>query len=82
MPLRENWAVAATYTHLGVTLAATVLLGFFGGYWLDGKIGSKPIMTLIGAMCGATGGFIYLVRTLTRMQTEKETDDNGKQSSN
>ncbi len=81
MPLRDNWMVVTTYTHLGFTLAASVLLGFFGGYWLDGKLGSKPILALIGAMSGAAGGFIYLIRSLIRMQKENEADDDGTKTS-
>lgn len=60
------------YSHLGMTLAVSVLVGFFVGFWLDGKIGTKPLLAIIGAFIGMTGGFIYLVRTLNRLQKESE----------
>ena len=72
MPLRDNWSGAAQYTHLGITLAAAVLLGFFGGYWLDGKIGTVPLFTLIGAFLGATSGFVNLIVTLNQIQKDSE----------
>lgn len=72
MPLRNHITGIATYTHLGLTFAVVVLLGFFGGYWLDGKVGTTPLFAIIGAFAGAAGGFINLIRTLNRLQRERE----------
>ncbi|MDP8239850.1 MAG: AtpZ/AtpI family protein [Candidatus Hatepunaea meridiana] len=75
MPQDRIWNVAAGYTHLGMTLAVSILAGFFLGYWLDGKIGTMPLLTLAGAFTGATGGFIYLVQTLNKLQKKSEEED-------
>ena len=72
MPPREFWVGATAYTHLGITFAIVVLGGFFGGYWLDGKIGTRPLLAIVGAFIGATGGFITLIRTLNRLRKEQE----------
>ena len=72
MPLRDFWTGAATYSHLGVTLAAAVLGGFFLGYWLDGRLSTTPLLAILGAFIGATGGFINLVRTLNRAQRDRD----------
>ena len=72
MPLKGFWAGAAAYSHLGLTLALLVLAGFFGGYWLDGKIGTRPLLAILGAFLGATAGFINLVRVLNQLQKEDE----------
>ncbi len=53
------------YTHLGMTLALSTLLFFYGGYRLDRWIGTLPIFALIGTFLGAFGGFLYLYRVLT-----------------
>lgn len=53
------------YTHLGMTLALSTLLFFYGGYRLDRWIGTLPIFALIGTFLGAFGGFLYLYRALT-----------------
>jgi F0F1-type ATP synthase assembly protein I len=72
LPLRDYWGGAATYTHLGFTLAAATLGMFFLGYWVDGKIGTRPMLAIVGAFLGATGGFINLIRTLNRMQSDRD----------
>jgi F0F1-type ATP synthase assembly protein I len=70
--VRQSWAAASTYTHLGFTMAASVLLFFFGGYWLDNKIGTTPLLAITGAFIGAAGGFINLVRTLNKLRRNNE----------
>jgi len=57
---------ATQFAHLGATLAISVLLGFFGGYWVDTKLGTSPLFVLLGSFSGATGGFIYLIRQVTQ----------------
>ena len=78
MPSDNSWRNVTAYTHLGLTLAASVLICFFLGYWLDGRLGTRPLLAIIGAFVGATGGFINLVRTLNNLQkrSEREEDEN------
>jgi F0F1-type ATP synthase assembly protein I len=45
---------------------AAVLLVFTGlGYWLDSRLHTLPLMTLLGAAAGGVGGFLHLYRSLT-----------------
>jgi F0F1-type ATP synthase assembly protein I len=45
---------------------AAVLLVFTGaGYWLDGRLHTLPLFTLVGAAVGGVGGFLHLYRTVT-----------------
>ncbi len=78
MPSDNSWRNVTAYTHLGLTLAASVLIFFFIGYWLDGKLGTEPLLAIIGAFVGAAGGFINLIRTLNNIQkrSESEEDEN------
>ncbi|OGS13065.1 MAG: hypothetical protein A2234_09710 [Elusimicrobia bacterium RIFOXYA2_FULL_58_8] len=55
-----QYADSWKYAQIGLELAAGVLLGFWGGYWLDKKLGTLPWLTLAGAASGLTAGF-YLV---------------------
>lgn len=43
---------AAPYLSIGATLAVTVALGTAAGYWADGRLGTRPWLTLVGATCG------------------------------
>ncbi len=47
---------------LGLQLAISVVAFFFIGYWLDGKFGTSPWLTIGGAFLGATGGLIKFLR--------------------
>ena len=68
----KNLKGAAAFTHLGFTLAGSILGLFFLGYWIDGLIGTRPWLAITGAFLGATGGFINLIRSLNVMQEENE----------
>lgn len=59
---------AAPYLHIGWTLAASVLLGTFGGWWLDKKLGTEPLLLIIGAVAGMAAGFIELIRTVSKIK--------------
>ena len=74
---QNAWSSAGRYTHLGLTLALVVLGGFFGGYWIDQKIGTVPLFAIIGTFVGATAGIISLVRALNRMRIEMEKNKSG-----
>ncbi|MBC8344190.1 MAG: AtpZ/AtpI family protein [Bacteroidetes bacterium] len=75
MSLGESWSNAANYSHLGITLAIMILLGFFGGNWLDKKLGWEPVFTISGAFLGATGGFLNLIKTLNEMRKKDENSE-------
>ncbi|MEK6544882.1 MAG: AtpZ/AtpI family protein [Elusimicrobiota bacterium] len=62
---RGAWA----HVFSGTQLAASVLLGVFGGLWLDGKLGTKPWLTLICSMLGIGGGLYQFIREF--LQDEK-----------
>ncbi len=48
---------------LGFELAAPVIVGALGGYYLDRKLNSQPWFILLGTI----GGFFYGLRTLFRV---------------
>lgn len=61
------------YSGLGLAWALSVLLFLLIGYWLDGKLGTLPWLTMTGAFIGAAGGFLSLYRGLTATRTGSET---------
>jgi ATP synthase protein I len=40
----------------GMTMAASVLIGYFLGSWLDERFGTKPWLTLVMFLLGAAAG--------------------------
>jgi len=45
------------YSSLGLSVSISIFLGLFAGVWLDGKFGTKPILTFIGLGLGIVAGF-------------------------
>jgi len=60
---KENWW---NYAQIGLELAGAVLLGFFGGFWLDKKLDTLPWLTLAGAVIGLAAGFYRVAKELFR----------------
>jgi F0F1-type ATP synthase assembly protein I len=53
------------FTGFGLGWALSVLFFLLIGYWLDGRLGTLPWLTMLGAFVGAAGGFVSLYRGLT-----------------
>jgi ATP synthase protein I len=51
---------------VGIELALSVVIGMFGGRWLDGKLGSSPWLMLVGIVIGFAAGLRSLIRTMDR----------------
>jgi hypothetical protein len=52
----------------------SIVFGFLGGQWLDGKFGTKPYLTLLGFFFGVVAGFRAVYRAAKRMQRDTEKD--------
>ena len=55
----------APYLGLGSSLAALVLVGLGAGYWLDGKLGTRPWLLLVGGCLGIAMALLELYRTVS-----------------
>jgi ATP synthase protein I len=49
---------------VGLTLVISTVLGLAGGYYLDGWLGTKPWLTLVGLLLGIAAGFVNLFRAV------------------
>lgn len=58
---------AAPYMDLGFRFAAAAAIGGWAGHWLDGKLGTHPLLLIFGIMLGGAAGFINLYRTVMRL---------------
>ena len=69
------WAGQGQYLGYGMTAAFSTLLFFLVGLWLDGKLGTTPLLTFGGALFGAAAGFYNLyVHLVVEPEHSKEED--------
>ncbi|MHB1125883.1 MAG: AtpZ/AtpI family protein [Bacillota bacterium] len=52
----------------GVTMAASILLGLFGGKWLDEKLGTSPWLLVAGLLMGVGIAFKSLFDELKALE--------------
>lgn len=64
------------YLGTGVQLAATVVIMFFLGRWIDGKAGTDPLFTLVFAIIGIAAGLYNFIKTVLFLS--KTEDENKK----
>lgn len=46
------------FVGLGFEIVVPILVGTFGGRWLDGKLGTGPWLLLVGTVLGIAAGFL------------------------
>lgn len=56
-------ALALTTT-IGMEMAITVVLGYFGGRYLDQMLGTGPWLLLVGVLSGLAAGTMSVYKTL------------------
>jgi len=52
----------AVASQFGITLAISVVLGYFAGHWLDDRLNTGIIFTLIGVLLGLVAAVLSTVR--------------------
>lgn len=63
------------YLGLGLTFALSALFFTWLGSLLDGRIGTTPAFTLLGAFIGAGAGFYNLVRSAMDLQKDEKKNE-------
>lgn len=54
----------ARFSGHGLTLALSTGLFLMAGWWVDGKLGTRPLFALAGALLGAAAGLYSMVQHL------------------
>ena len=60
----KKWRPLALVTELGFTIGFSILLGIGLGWWLDGKLGTQPLFTILGLLLGLASAGYNLYRLL------------------
>ena len=67
----QSLAVASQF---GITLAVSVVLGFFAGQWLDNRLTTGILFTLIGVLLGLVAATMNTVRLYRALLRESESE--------
>jgi F0F1-type ATP synthase assembly protein I len=62
------------YLGVGMTLALSTLGFLLLGSFLDGKLGTKPALTVVGAFVGAAAGFYYMYHNLVIVPRQQKSE--------
>lgn len=68
-------AYVALFSEIGFVLLIAVLAGVLGGDWLDRRLGTTPILALVGFGLGTTGGAIAGWRFIARFLAQLDEAD-------
>lgn len=59
-------------------MAASLLLGFFGGRWLDRKFGTEPVFLVVGILTGTALAFYSMLKELQVLEKTGGSKDSRK----
>lgn len=72
---RDVIRVSGQYMGHGLAWALSVLFFLGGGAWLDTKLGTSPVLLVIGAFVGAGAGFYSLYYHIVIEPRQRENDN-------
>jgi hypothetical protein len=62
----------AQHSGHGLTIALSTGLFLLAGWWVDGKLGTRPLFTIAGALLGAAAGFYSLLQHMLFLPRQRE----------
>ncbi len=73
---RKQLASLGQVTTIGIEMAVSIAIGYFGGGWLDGKFGTSWIKW-VGLALGVVAGYrsLYRLTRKTQKQLEQKTEE-------
>lgn len=68
---RENIRLIGQLSTVGLSFVLAIVMGFGGGYLIDGWLGSKPWFTFLGFFLGLAAGILNVYRVMKLAGTKK-----------
>lgn len=68
------WEDLSDVGTLGIELVLSVFLAAGLGYWLDGRLGTSPVLTVIGAVTGFAAGLRRAYKVIVKMDSRDKSD--------
>ena len=72
----SRWGAALRLTGVGFFIGGSILLGVFGGLWLDSKLNTGPILVIVGLFLGLVVAFYGVYRMLLPIIGNKQNKEN------
>ncbi len=66
--MTKEWKALGSYGTIGLELVLSIIFGYLGGRWLDGRFGTAPWLTAIGSAFGVAAGVRAIYRSWKEMQ--------------
>ena len=63
---------AASYAGVGAQFVVSILFFLYLGKWLDGKLGTDPLLLIVGVFVGAAVGIYNMYRMMTAAQRKAQ----------
>ena len=67
-PTRSRGLSGADFAGAGIQFAVAIIAFLFAGQWLDDRIGTNPVFTILGVFLGAGAAFYNMYRKITAAQ--------------
>ncbi len=64
----------ARFSGHGLTIAVATGLFLMAGWWVDGRLGTTPLLTILGALLGAGAGFYSMLQHLVFFPRQRAED--------
>lgn len=80
--MKDEYKAVGSWGTLGLEIVLSIMLGLFGGRWLDGKLGTDPWLAALGFFFGCGAAAKAVLRTTKEMQaiTQREEKEKGNPS--
>lgn len=72
-----TWQLIGQLSTIGMSFVFALILGFGGGYWLDGVLGTRPWLTFTGFFFGLAAGVLNVYRVMKLSDSTSSTGSNG-----
>jgi ATP synthase protein I len=63
---RKSWRAGLDLAAVGIEMAVSVLVGWYAGSWLDGRLDTTPWFMVAGVAVGSAAGFRAFWRAARR----------------
>jgi F0F1-type ATP synthase assembly protein I len=62
--IKNSWRIAGSAGAVGIEIVVAIAIGYFGGNFLDHKLGTRPWLTIFGLVVGVGAAIKALVRVV------------------